>query len=807
MIRRPLFYMAAAASASTVAAYHMGPCFALASSAVFGGVLLIWGKEKEHRSSAAALMAVAYVIGTINFCVHSIADPGEDIPEGKDIQVSGTVLEADEKRQDEDTVKVTVTLQVEDAEGKPVEGRGKMLVNMYVDDSQAEKGRSGDDGASEDGSGKAEKKEMKVNGAGLVAGDEISASGEVEKPQGRRNPRCFDYRLYLETIGISLVMNADSIEVSAAKGAGTLVGKLHLLREAFIDRLEEEIGRETAAMAAGVLFGQTEGMDEDTLEEFRRNGTAHILSVSGLHIGIIYGVISKIWRWRKGWAYVFLTASFFFCYMIMASFSPPVVRAVLMVGLHLLAKVRHKRYDLESSACFAGLVMLALNPMTLFNTGFQMSFMAILSMAVVMPAVKRVYSGIFLSGAAVQIGLLPYTAYMFNYVSLGAVVVNVPIVFISGLVVPLGLASLIASQMSEAIFSMTAEITGGLCQMMASLNSVTTVDGVTVFTVTSPDMRLMLIYYLLLAAFLREDGRLLFLRRKKKTIALLAAVVTAAAIVVGTVCDSGFGRVHVTFVDVGQGDCLHIRTEEGKNYMIDGGGSAGYNVGKQVLKPYLLKNGVRKLDGIFVTHLHGDHYKGAAELCGEGMADRLLLYEGNTVKEGEVLEETGLDDGQLTYLYSGQTVKLSDDVKVEVLWPDRRREAEYRRLAEDEEDENSSSLVLRVTVAGRSVLMTGDIDEDCQKELTKACGSKLKSDILKVPHHGSKYNYCRDFVEAVSPRYAVFQVGKNNFGHPDKGVVENYLGQGIIVYRNDEDGAVAFDFSEGEGAGAMTVRK
>ena len=126
--------------------------------------------------------------------------------------------------------------------------------------------------------------------------------------------------------------------------------------------------------------------------------------------------------------------------------------------------------------------------MTLFNTGFQMSFMAILSIAVVMPVVKRFYSGVFLSGGSGPGRAAPYTAYMFNYVSLGAVVVNVPIVFISGLVVPLGLISMAVSGVSGTLFSLMAEMTGGLCRMMAALNSVTTVDGVTVFTVTSPDI-------------------------------------------------------------------------------------------------------------------------------------------------------------------------------------------------------------------------------------------------------------------------------------------------------------------------------
>ena len=145
--------------------------------------------------------------------------------------------------------------------------------------------------------------------------------------------------------------------------------------------------------------------------------------------------------------------------------------------------------------------------------------------------------------------------------------------------------------------------------MMAALNSVTTVDGVTVFTVTSPDISFLMIYYLLLAVFLREDGRLLFMRPKRKTIIFLAAVVTAGAIALGGACGDDFGRARAVFVDVGQGDCLHIRTEDGSNYMIDGGGSMGYMCREAVLKPYLLKNGVRKLDGIFVTHLHTDHYR------------------------------------------------------------------------------------------------------------------------------------------------------------------------------------------------------
>ena len=87
---------------------------------------------------------------------------------------------------------------------------------------------------------------------------------------------------------------------------------------------------------------------------------------------------------------------------------------------------------------------------------------------------------------------------------------------------------------------------------------------------------------------------------------------------------------------------MHIKAKDGKNYLVDGGGKIDYDLGKKTLKPYLLKNGVRRLDGAFVTHLHTDHYKGVAELCREGMVKKLFLYEGNRDKTGQICQETGM---------------------------------------------------------------------------------------------------------------------------------------------------------------------
>ena len=129
-----------------------------------------------------------------------------------------------------------------------------------------------------------------------------------------------------------------------------------------------------------------------------------------------------------------------------------------------------------------------------------------------------------------------------------------------------------------------------------------------------------------MAFFMSEDGRLVIMRKRKALITAMITAVLTIALVFGQINGNEFLKADVVFVDVGQGDCIHFRTEDGRNYMIDGGGSVDYNVGKKVLMPYLLKNGIRRLDGIFVTHLHADHYKGAAELCRD-----CLLYTSRCV--------------------------------------------------------------------------------------------------------------------------------------------------------------------------------
>jgi beta-lactamase superfamily II metal-dependent hydrolase len=272
----------------------------------------------------------------------------------------------------------------------------------------------------------------------------------------------------------------------------------------------------------------------------------------------------------------------------------------------------------------------------------------------------------------------------------------------------------------------------------------------------------------------------------------------------------------LTFVDVGQGDCLHIRTSDGKNYLVDGGGSADYNIGKKTVLPYLLKNGVRHLDGVFVSHLHTDHFKGITELACEMDIGAVYTYAGNILRTEELTDKvwsvgaesgmTGITEGDLRFVGAGDVVNLGRGATADILFPPKGTTEDYTKTVIENEDENKTSLLVRFNIGKLSVLMTGDIGFDGEKEILALLSPSenaknsetLETAILKMGHHGSKTSTSDEFLSAVSPKVAVIQVGTNNYGHPTAEVLDKLSEAGIITYRNDNDGAIMMDESSAD---------
>ena len=623
-----------------------------------------------------------------------------------------------------------------------------------------------------------------------VLWDRVYITGEVSIPKERSNPGTFDYRRYLKSIGIRCIITAENIE--NVKKAGGIAALLKSAKCRTADIFESALG-DDSAVVMGLLFGETSGIDEDIIETFRRGGTAHVLAVSGLHLGLLYSFLCRFKRKKRSIPADIAIVLALSAYTALAGFTASVVRACLMIFIHIAGNHLNRRYDLISSTCVSMIIILAVNPMQIYSAGFQMSFLAVITLGIMIPLIQKKIKGILLPMIAVQTGMVPYTMYLFNYVSLTSVISNIPVYFIAAAMIPAGI-SVIAFCWLPVIAKPAAMITGLFVKLLLWCNDFTYMGGVFTFDVASPSVIFLAVYYIFIFYMCSEAGQIALIRRNYKKI----AAVFAAAVICGAGCSvylsDGFEKTDMVFVDVGQGDCLHIKAG-GKNLLIDGGGSFNYNVGKSTLKPYLLKNGVTKIDMAIATHLHTDHYQGLKELSQTYRIKKLGVYEANSVNENHLKKEFKTDE--ILYLAAGDVINMGRNVSVEVLSPDRGNPL-------DEKDENKNSLVLRVNVKGSSVLMTGDIDEKGEKTLI--ADTDIKADILKIAHHGSRYSSCEKFIAVAAPKIAVIQVGKNTYGHPSEEVIKRLEEHKITVLRNDEQGAVGIRVNKAGDFGIVTMR-
>lgn len=598
----------------------------------------------------------------------------------------------------------------------------------------------------------------------------------IEKPETPGNPRVFNYALYLKSREIYYVCTPAYMKFK--EGNPSPYNKIRIwiyrARENFIRNLG--LGSDTESFVRGVLFGDTDELDDELYEEFRKNSTAHVLAVSGLHIGVLYSLYKALLKKRNSRLITAIFVFFTLIYGFATLWSVSVTRAILLTYIMILGNYLDRRYDLITAAALVAAGFAVKNPYIIFGAGFQMSFLAVMSIAFITPVLEKFLPQTLSGAVAVQIGMLPYMIYNFNGFSLVGLLVNIPIVFLISLLVPAGVAAYFVYLMGGMILPVAPLVLQIITKVTVAVNHFFAKGEM--FYVTMPSMKLgtLILIYGLIFFCCSEFFQIQAKRRNFKIIALCVVLIGATSFACYIGDRSPFDRASTVFINVGQGDAVHVKTHSNKNILIDGGGNINYNVGDKTLKPYLLKNGFAHVDMALATHLHADHYLGLEQLKEVYPVDKLVI-------EGK----------------AGQKIDLGNGELIEILWPIERND--------DIDDENLNSMIFRVRVRGLSVLITGDITAEGEKMLLEryAGTDMLKADILKVAHHGSAYSSSEEFLEAVKPKVAVISVGKNNYGHPSQDVIEKLKEKGIIVFRTDLDGAVGI-IKKGETFSVCTNR-
>ena len=635
-----------------------------------------------------------------------------------------------------------------------------------------------------------------------LAGRHCRFSGPVRAPDGRRNFACFDYALYLRGRDVLCLCEVSRYRAEAGAVRSPLLHFLAVSKGRFLDGIAPYLDRRSFSLLAGLMFGEKGYLEEDVYTSFQRNGIAHVLAVSGLHVGLVYALVQKLLAGRRNRRTSLISLAALFCYACLANISISVMRAAFMIVLHIAAFHMHRRYDLVSAASLAVLVFLTANPYQLFDSGFQLSYMAAYSLGVALPLMQlkaleladRYQKGwiddwgrILLPCVAVQLGMTPLTLFHFLIFSPVSLILNPFAVALAGLLLPAGLALFFLQRLRLPL--LTAAAAGpadAFAKLLLALDEAGRSMGGS-YPMPAPPIGMLCLYYGLFF-YLFSEGRAVLLRKGKTRLsAILCACMMLGSGLAPALCGVGeilpWQRPHrdVVFADVGQGDCIHVSCG-GFNALIDGGGSSLKNVGEDTLRPYLLKNGISGLELAVVTHPDQDHAKGLRELS-QVMPIRTIVFpwvyrNDNSVTEGYRAE-------QFVFAGRGDEIRLGGAV-FRVLTP-------YKdgRVNAQAEDRNETCVAGILEYKGLKIFLTADMTDQTEQWLLADSPEALDADILKMAHHGSAYSSRRDFVEAVSPSLALISCGRNNsYGHPAERVTAMLEEMGLQIFRTDTMGAV-----------------
>ena len=647
----------------------------------------------------------------------------------------------------------------------------------------------------------------------LRYGDRLVVTGKVEQPESFQD---FDYRDYLARQGIHSVMLYPRL-VLAGEGEGNpQLGGIYRLRHRLSQNLSQSLSEPQGAMAQAILLGIRSALPSDLVRAFRETGTSHLLAISGLHVGVFLALSLAASRWvfgARGRVYVLAPLAAVWMYAALSGMSPSVQRAAIMGSVYLAGLYLGRQNSGMPALAAAAAVMVGLSPAILTSVSFQLSFAAMAGLVLLAPPIERRLQLALPAGperpwsreltfavaasVAATLATLPLVAYYFHYVSL----VSLPATLLAMPAMPLILGSALLTSalgLLDASAARPAAWIAWLClsylKQVVELFDAIPGSAVRVGWMGAP---LVVAYYAALAGtmMLRPLSGMRRTAPSRPELpampgaagdrgrfgglglwSIIAVMMLATAATWAAALERPDGRLHVTYLDVGQGDSIFIVTPGGRQVLIDGGPD-----------PKLLLNLLgermpfwdRSLDLVVLTHPHADH--------AAGLVEALRRYDAALVLEREV-EHTSSEyaswraalsarDGPVVQALPGQHIQLDHGLLLEVLYPPE------ELLVGTSSDLNNSSVVTRLVYGETSFLLAGDIQWDAESYLLRR-SLHLDSTVLKVGHQGSHTSTTPDFLREVSPQVAVISVGADNrFGHPHPEVVETLaeaLGEGRV---------------------------
>lgn len=659
-------------------------------------------------------------------------------------------------------------------------------------------------------------------------GNIIKVMGKLRQFEEAANKGNFDSRKYYLSLGFYGKIEAGTIEIINSDYSGIRQG-LYELRMEIIERLEKlcsdnngifSIINNKNGIIGAIILGDKIDLDSDIKELYSVSGIAHILAISGLHISFIGMAIYRLLRRRFRFLFsAAVSIPVVLSFGIMSGFGISTIRAIIMFILKIIGEVLGRKYDAITAISLAGLVLLVQNPFVVCNSGFQMSFGAIIAIVLILSIVEEILNTdnkiIKVLSANFTISLVMNPILAWNYYELPtfSFLLNIVVVPLMSVVIVSSIAGIFCSCIMFGFGKAVIFPGCGILELYTFLCNIINKSSVASIVVGQPKVTIIIVYYAILLVVLfglknirtkytraekerniikKETGLVLEKKAKKERRIKGQNVKLRLACIVGFLLlncliyyipNPGF---YITFINVGQGDGILIHGDNGTKVMVDGGSTSEKRVAKNCIVPYLKAEGIGTIDYSIITHTDKDHISGILEILENNNSNRIriknLVMPDINMKDdtyNELIEKAKLKKINVLYIKKGDTLSLGK-TKIKCIYPETTTTAS---------DKNDYCTVISVKNKTSKILLTGDISKEIEE--------KIKDDIeenytvLKVAHHGSNYSSSEKFLKKVNPKYSIISVGKNNsYGHPGNETMERLRKQGGVIYRTDEKGGI-----------------